>query len=274
MDSRTRLAIGGMSAVAASVAVICAVALTNSAALSEAQGSSIESAPVVVPSAGVSTGAATADVPEPVAAPVPETDRSQDQPIAEVVPAPAPKVVPAPEPEAGEPTTGTATTEPPAGTGGTDGTPSDDEAVAEAERSGSWDAAREWAARLGWSQARIDAWIDRLEKARGSLSEWRDDHRSDSDREGPIRDSGEGDRSGGDSASENSSRDGDADRRAGADATAQKVQPAPKTQERSSAIGSTQDRPAHAGAKAEHRSTKPGLGAKKDRSRDTPDRRD
>ncbi|MHC2998515.1 hypothetical protein, partial [Microbacterium sp. HJ5] len=47
-----------------------------------------------------------------------------------------------------------------------------------------------------------------------------------------------------------------------------------KSKEKPAAAGSSSQRPAHAGANAENRSTKPGLGAKKDRSRDSPERRD
>ena len=38
MESRTRLAIGGMATVAASVAVVCAVAMTTSVALADVRG--------------------------------------------------------------------------------------------------------------------------------------------------------------------------------------------------------------------------------------------
>ena len=49
VESRTRLAIGGMATVAASVAVVCAVAMTNSVALADAAGAPVGADPVVVP---------------------------------------------------------------------------------------------------------------------------------------------------------------------------------------------------------------------------------
>ena len=39
----------------------------------------------------------------------------------------------------------------------------EDQFVTEVQESGSWDAAYAWAEQRGWSSARIDAWIARLE---------------------------------------------------------------------------------------------------------------
>ena len=67
MEGRTRLAIGGMSTVAASVAVICAVALTNSMSLSDSEGSTVQASRIVVPSSGAP--AANDDRPPPQGVP-------------------------------------------------------------------------------------------------------------------------------------------------------------------------------------------------------------
>ncbi len=166
MESRTRLAIGGMATVAASVTVICIVALTNSLALSESAGSSVGAAPIVVPASDSvapddsSTPSATPRVtpsPEPEPRdPVAEdpVEPGESGPVAEVVPAPDAQVVtpvrPSPAAETPRPSS-PATVE---------------EAIAEAEASGSWDPVRAWAERQGWSAGRIDALIKKLERAR------------------------------------------------------------------------------------------------------------
>jgi hypothetical protein len=69
MESRTRLAIGGMATVAASVTVICVVALTNSVALSETAGSPIDAAPVVVPASDDPEAVDETPSPTPAATP-------------------------------------------------------------------------------------------------------------------------------------------------------------------------------------------------------------
>ena len=252
VESRTRLAVGGMSVVAASVAVICAVALTNSVALSDAAGSTIDAAPVVVPaSAGDSEGddAGAAPAPAATTSPVAETRGTR---VAEVVPAPAPEVVPASPPASSPHATDSARPTQ---------SPTEDEVVAEAEATRSWDAARKWAERLGWSQARIDAWIDRLEKARGPLS---------GDRApGGHGGADDGGRQGLVGSGSSLGQVGD-DRRGHGAANGN----GHSSKDRPAAAESSHKRPAHAGANADDRSTKPGSGAKKHRSRDSPDRRD
>lgn len=264
MESRTRFAIGGVSTVAASVAVICAVALTNSLALSDAAGSSIGAAPVVVPSSSVAEPEETpepAPTPKPTSRPI-ETPKA---PVAEVVPAPAPEVV--------TPRQDASSAEQPDGTANP---PSEDDVIAEAETSGSWDSAREWAAGLGWTKERIDAWIARLEQSRGSLSGGqRDDGQKDASQDaGRVELGG----SGGDSAdgSQRRQRDSATDRQVSEPDTSTRVSAdtsADTTQERS-VTDSSKERPAHAGANADRRSMKPGVGAKEDRSRDSTERRD
>jgi hypothetical protein len=145
VDSRTRLAIGGVTTVAASIAVVCAVAMTTSAALVDSAGASIGARPVVVPTSAAS--------PTPIARPstVPATP-----PPAALVPA-QPETVPAPEPEdIAEPSAAqTAVIEPSAET--------EQQLTAAVAASGSWDAVYAWADRHGWSQARTEAWIARLD---------------------------------------------------------------------------------------------------------------
>ncbi|QKJ19062.1 hypothetical protein [Microbacterium hominis] len=150
MEPRTRFAIGGAATVVASVAVVCAVALTNSVALADTRGVAIGGTPLVVPRA-VATPEPTATVDAPVASsatptPTPEVSVAPAEPDAsvEVVPAPAPHEVDAPEADAPE------TVE-----------EIDLDAAAAAGR---WAELREWAAAKGWSSGRIDAWIANLEK--------------------------------------------------------------------------------------------------------------
>ncbi|MGL4255907.1 MAG: hypothetical protein ACRCSL_06190 [Microbacterium sp.] len=165
MESRTRLAIGGLTTVAASVTVICIVALTNSLALSESAGSSVGAAPIVVPASdedaaeeGSTPTATPRATPSPEPEPEPQTEEPTDSaapPTAEVVPAPDAQVVTPvrPSPAAEQPSrpSGPATVE---------------EAIAQAEASGSWAPLRTWAESQGWSAGRIDALIKKLERAR------------------------------------------------------------------------------------------------------------
>ncbi|MCH6232232.1 hypothetical protein MK786_15875 [Microbacterium sp. CFH 31415] len=259
MESLTRLAVGGMTVVAASVAVICAVALTHSVALSDAAGSTIDAAPVVVPASTADSegaGAGEESVPATTTDPVAETRGAR---AAEVVPAPAPEVVPAAPPASTPEVTDSARPTPP---------PTEDEVVAEAEASRSWDAARKWAERLGWSPARIDAWIDRLEKSRGPLP----GGRAPGGR-GDARPGGEettdGGRQGLVGSGSSHGQVGSPGRGLGAVKGS-----GPSSKDRRAEAGSSHKRPAHAGANADDRSTNAGVGAKKHRSRDSPDRRD
>jgi len=240
MEARTRLAIGGVTTVAASVAVVCAVAITNNVALSETAGSPVEAVRVVVPSSGIIAAAEYDTTPAPALsdAPPSRTPSPQPPPPAEIVPAPAPEVI-APsrhEPAGESPRGGQAE-------------PDEKAAVAEARATGSWESVRDWAARLGWSADRIDAWVMKLESAHGSvLDEWKHDRGSggnDDHRE--VHD---------DSAARTGSRENTAD-----------MSGRPKT-------AAPKERPAYAGANAERWAEKPGFGAKKDRSRVSPDRRD
>ena len=140
MEGRTRLALGGMATVAASVAVVCAVAMTTSVALADSAGSPAGAQSVIVPASAAS---ATPKVSGPPVTPPTPTDR------AETVPAPAPEDVASP------PIVRTQTREPSAAT--------EDQLVTAVQDSGSWDAAYAWAEQRGWSSSRVDAWIARLE---------------------------------------------------------------------------------------------------------------
>ncbi|WP_194411173.1 hypothetical protein [Microbacterium cremeum] len=218
MDARTGLVIGGMATVAASVAVVCVVALTTPAALADSPGSNVASARVLVP-AGASTS------PE-VAAPVAEA-----APEAVVVEAPEPAVVePASSDDAARVTPPPVSSVTPA----EPATPPNAKAAVEASvKAGSWDAVIAWALAHGWSQERIDEWIDRLETERTAASE------------------------GG---------------RPGEEQQAPPAPPAPGLV----APDPTPERPANAGSTADRTESSDSSrgGAKKDRSRDSPDRRD
>ena len=151
MESRTRYAIGGMSTVIASVAVVCAVALTNSVALTDSAGVPVKATPVVVPSPTAASQpvevAQARDAPAVATAPA-----APELPAAETVPAPAPIIVTNP-PSSAEVSQTTA-----------------EAAVAEAETSGTWEPVRQWARRNSWPQARIDAWVQRLEEKRATAA--------------------------------------------------------------------------------------------------------
>ena len=210
MESRTRFAIGGVSTVVASVAVVCAVALTNSVALADTAGAPVAATPIVVPSPSASARAVA-----PAARPTPtQTAPATETPVAEAVPAPAPIVV----------ADRVATEE---------SQPTADQAVAAAVASGSWQPVRDWAAVHRWSQARIDAWIVRLEeKAAATQERTAAQQKTQSEQSSPSEDGG-----------------------------------------RLTASDSPKNS-AKAGHDAGRQADKPGLGAKKDRSRDSPDRRD
>ena len=144
MEGRTRLALGGMATVAASVAVVCAVAMTTSVALADSAGSPAGAESVVVPASAASAAASA-------------TPEASTAPVTPQAPADRPETVPAPEPEdvASPPIVQTQVGEPSAET--------EDQFVTEVQESGSSDAAYAWAEQRGWSSARIDAWIARLE---------------------------------------------------------------------------------------------------------------
>ena len=145
MESRTLLAIGGMTTVAASIAVVCAVSMTTSAALVDSAGAAIAARPVVVPASAASPtpGAAPTAVP---AAPLPVESSNVE---AETVPAPEPEIIAGPrgtQITAGEPSAET-----------------EDRLAADVAASGSWDVVYAWADEHGWSPASTQAWIARLD---------------------------------------------------------------------------------------------------------------
>lgn len=238
MDGRTRLAIGGIATVAASVAVICTVALTNSAALSHADAVTIRAPKIVVPE-GARTAAAQ---PTPQPAPSPKktsepADPIDTAPAAEIVPAPAPVIVAPSVPSAPEPS--------PSAPAPEQASAGDEEAIAEAVRTGAWDTIREWAAGWGWSSERIEAWIAKLQKLR--------------DAAGQAPPAGDEQRQGVDA---DGNRVGDEDVR---------TPDRGKDKDRSMWTDRGKKRPAEAGANAGGRPFWLGDGAKKDRSQVPPD---
>lgn len=157
VEGRTRLALGGMATATASIAVVCAVAMTTSGALVDAAGVTVDARAVVVP---IASGSASASV-APTASPAPRAT-----PATGIV---APETVPAPEPEdvAAPPVTSPvqAPEAAPAEPAPSDAQPSgaqEAQLVAEVEDSGSWDVVYVWARERGWSSERADALIERL----------------------------------------------------------------------------------------------------------------
>jgi hypothetical protein len=144
VEGRTRLALGGVATVAASIAVVCAVAMTTSVALADSAGAPAGAESVIVRAPAASAAAS----PSPVASPPPAPSQT---------PTDQPETVPAPEPEdiSSPPIVQTQTGEPSVAT--------EDQLVTDVQESGSWDAAYAWAEQRGWSSARTDAWITRLE---------------------------------------------------------------------------------------------------------------
>ena len=143
VESRTRLAIGGMATVAASVAVVCVVAMTSNAAMADVTGAPTGSRPVVLPSAPVPS------VPAPSASAVPPAAQAPAPVEPETVPAPEPYDVTAP------PSSSVAADDPSAAT--------EEQLLAEALATGTWDGVRAWAVERGWDSARVDAWIAKLQ---------------------------------------------------------------------------------------------------------------
>lgn len=144
VEGRTRLAIGGVATFAASVAVVCAVAMTTSVALADSAGAPAGARSVIVPAAA----AMPSVVPTPTTSALRPAARTYAD-LPETVPAPAPEDVASPvgaHPSVGEPSAA-----------------SEDQLIAQIEQSGSLDAAYAWAQQQGWQPARVDAWITRRE---------------------------------------------------------------------------------------------------------------
>lgn len=246
MDERAWLVAGGFTTFAASVAVIGAVALSNSVALADSAGANVASARVLVPAAaGTASSSGTAHGSDEVP-PV----RLSRTPQAEVVEAPAPVVVDASDgdvtpsedsvPET--PAAPEAPTAPTAPAASVPAAPADAESAAVAARaSGSWDDARRWALSQGWPAARVEAWIERLES-------WQEPRTDDAQKSRGDEKSV----SSGDSAKKQADT-------AGTSSTA------------SAMSRDSHNRPAHAGSPHDRRWYDGGQGAKKDRSRESPD---
>ncbi|GAA5028966.1 hypothetical protein GCM10025738_07540 [Microbacterium fluvii] len=161
MDSRARLAFGGAATVAASVAVVCAVALSNGAALADSSGVTLTGARVVVPSA--STAAAPA--PSPSASASAEAPQIDHVDAPETVPAPEPVVVaPVAQTQTSPATSSTSTSSKSSTSSSSRSEKSRDESAGER---GASDAVREWAQNQGWSQKRTAAWLEKVQATMG-----------------------------------------------------------------------------------------------------------
>jgi len=159
VEARTGLVMGGITAVAASVAVVTAVAFANTAALADSPGTNVETEHVVVPAAAA-----------PSATPTAASDAQPPQAEAEVAEAPAPEV--APTESTGSQTPGTSVAPvapappvPEVARPAAPAVPGDIEAaIAAAKEAGSWEAVRAWAIAHGWSSERIDALVSHLQR--------------------------------------------------------------------------------------------------------------
>ncbi|MGU3646117.1 hypothetical protein ACLBXX_14205 [Microbacterium sp. C23T] len=248
MQARTGLVIGGMTAVAASVAVVTAVALANTAALAESAGTSVASKRVVVPAA-----ASPSSTPQPAPAATPDALSPSAEP--EVVQAPAPVEVAPPAstttrtpanaaPEVAAPAPPAPPAPPAAG--------DLDSAIAAAKAAGTWDALRSWAASHGWSNGRLDALIARLEQEFAGQNEQGDGNNSDN------------------SSGSTTQRQGIV--QAPAPEQEAPAQP-PQKQKQSGRQSTGQKPPAHAGSNVGN-GNGAGNDGKKDQSRNSPDKRD
>jgi len=153
-----RLAVGGAATVAASVAVVCAVALSNAAALADTAGRPLAFERVEVPLATSSPTPAASPLVVPT--PTPQPPSASESP--ETVPAPEPlEVAPAtPAPRAAEPSA-------PAPESAVTPDQSGRQAAASAA---AWERLLRWAHSKGWSDADVAEWIaDNKDR----LSDWK-----------------------------------------------------------------------------------------------------
>lgn len=190
MNGRTGLVVGGVCAVTASVAVVCAVAFSHSAALADSAGSALSSPRVLVPAA---TAPAVADAEGSLSHEVP-VSREQGPQLVDV---PAPVVVDVP---------------PTVPADAPDESIVREESLESAASAGAWDTVRERARARGWSDERIEEWIagaqgrsgDQAEPAPGD-SNRRSDAADESSSPGRERESA-------DQGSDGRSRDGNEER--------------------------------------------------------------
>lgn len=145
METRTRFAISGTVTAVASIAVVCAVAMSTTVALADVSGVPVEARAIVVPGASPTPVAADpvvpATVPEPVAAPpVVETE-------TETVAAPEPQDVAEPQ-----------SSTPP----GVVRREDQKRIIDSAKKNHSWKEAYAWGQKHGWDRKRVQAWIEYL----------------------------------------------------------------------------------------------------------------
>ena len=160
MDERMRLAVGGAATIFVSVAVVCAVAVTNAAALADTSGAPVSFAQVDVPLSTPRPAPSTTPAvivttptivaadpvatPETLPAPEPEDVAPADSAPAPVVEAPAPEQVPAES-------------------------SSDQSGTSPAISARTWERLIRWAHSNGWSDAEIARWLAN----HGSVAEWK-----------------------------------------------------------------------------------------------------
>jgi len=143
MDGRTKLAMGGATTLVASIAVVCAVAVTNAAALADTAGAPLSRSSVHLPAASPPTPVITA---QPVARTttdpetVPVVDPTVITPVVPPAPAVPPPAPPAPVADQGE-----------------------SQVADAAVDSGRRNEALEWARNRAWSEADIQQWAAQLQ---------------------------------------------------------------------------------------------------------------
>jgi hypothetical protein len=167
VEGRTRIALGGFFAGAATVSVVAALVVTNASALADTSGTPVEADPVVVPFATATphapAPAATAEaapLPTPVATAAPTPSAT-----AETVPAPAPRDV-------AKEIAGTSPTQiasddhddrqkAPADVAPKPAEKTSSDRAESAGQADAWQKAIAWAHARGWSDERIERWLSR-----------------------------------------------------------------------------------------------------------------
>lgn len=158
MDGRARLAVGGAATVFVSVAVVCAVAVTNASALADTAGTPVAFTQIDVP---LATPPPT--TPAPTATPAPAIS-SPTTTVAD--PEPSPETVPAPEPEEVAPP---APVQAPTAPAPVASAPAPEQGVKSSASRG-WERLIRWARSNGWTDAEIGRWFARNH---GSISDWK-----------------------------------------------------------------------------------------------------
>lgn len=157
-----RLAVGGAATIFVSVAVVCAVAVSNAAALADTSGARISFAQIDVP---LSTPRPTPSATSTATVATPAATVTAD-PVA------SPETVPAPEPEEVAPATVAtvpAADAPAVPAPGPVEAPSEESSTSSMATNRAWERLIRWAHSNGWSDAEIARWI----ADHRSSSEWK-----------------------------------------------------------------------------------------------------